>query len=41
MHCSAALLVRPCIDIFSGPGEPEVGQLILTFMALVFSAAFT
>ena len=37
--CSAALLVRPCIEVF-GERYPSLGRLILTFMALVFSVAF-
>lgn len=37
--CSAALLVRPCIDMFSSP-HPTVGGLILTFLTFVFALAF-
>lgn len=37
--CSAALLVKPCIDAFSSSG-PEVGALIFTFVTFVFSVAF-
>jgi palmitoyltransferase len=37
--CSAALLVKPCIDAFSSSG-PKVGALIFTFVTFVFSVAF-
>ncbi len=38
--CSAALLVRPCIDLFK-QATPEVTTLIFTFLAFVFATAFT
>ena len=38
--CSTALLVKPCLRLFASR-EPEVGALILTFLAFVFSLAFT
>lgn len=38
--CSAALLVRPCIDLFK-EAAPEVTTLIFTFLAFVFATAFT
>ena len=38
--CSAALLVRPCIDLFKEVA-PEVTTLIFTFLAFVFATAFT
>lgn len=37
---SAALLVRPCIDMFSSL-HPTVGGLILTFLTFVFALAFS
>ncbi|KAI7842347.1 hypothetical protein COHA_003987 [Chlorella ohadii] len=37
---SAALLVRPCIDLFK-QATPEVTTLIFTFLAFVFATAFT
>lgn len=36
---SAALLLRPCISFFSEP-TPDIGALLLAFIAFVFSAAF-
>lgn len=38
--CSAALLVRPCIDLFKEM-SPDVTALIFTFLAFVFATAFT